>query len=151
MSFTYPQFGNPDYGGMTTDEELARRYIATDARGSPMIGARMYMPTASAPPPMVAPPCGAGPVEDVPEAQTRAFAPAPVSASADVIPQVISVSQAVRQIFYSRPITAFDWIIIFILILALISFFEYAHDIIGGMHARSYHGGNFCTECGGTV
>lgn len=144
MSSSYPQFGNPDYGGFTTDEEIARRHITTDARGSPMIGAKMYMPTASAPPPMVAPLCEMQPLPPPPPQEK-------VTREDDIpIPPPLSVSEAFRQIFYSRPITAFDWIIIFVMILVIINFFEYIRDsFVPQQH--SYKGGNFCSLCGGAT
>lgn len=153
MSFEYPQFGNPDYSGFTTDEELARRYIATEARGSPTIGARMYMPTAAMPPPLAGPVCGQPPPNINGAEQMPASAPMPVSEE-----RPKSVSEAVMEIFRSRPLSALDWIIIFILIIAAICFFQYANDLVSTLFRTKRPGamggiigGNFCATCGGTV
>lgn len=150
MSSEYPQFGNPDYSGFTTDEEIARRYVATDARGSPTIGARMYMPTAAMPPPLVHPVCGAATAA---EQEAGAAASAAQHAASAAMSAPKSVSEAVMEIFRSRPISAFDWIIIFILIIAAICFIQYAGDLINSIFRtqRHYSGSNFCATCGGTV
>lgn len=148
MSFTYPQFGNPDYSGFTTEEELARRYIATSPRNSQLSGAQMYMPPGGS---------MAGNRGDVlPDMNPQpAEVAAPVLAggvqkSASTIP---TITESVMQIFHSRPVTTLDWVIIFILIIAAICFCEYAHDLLSHSFGRSSAraGGNFCETCGGTT
>jgi hypothetical protein len=106
----------------------------------------MYMPTASMSPPMVHPVCGA------PTLAEQAGAEAEQAARTTVANIPKSVSEAVMDIFRSRPLSAFDWIIIFILIIAAICFFQYAGDLINSLFRTHHHeGGNFCTTCGGTV
>lgn len=162
MSFTYPQFGNPDYSGFTTEEELARRYIATSPRGSPTIGAQMYVQ-----PPMPEGTQSSGRDErDVAERAPGAPNSDPARNTAgsriDTDNQTMTVSDAVMQIFRSRPVSAFDWILVFVLIIAVICFFEYSGDLLDNFrhspHGRGAShlpfpvvGGNFCATCGGTV
>lgn len=158
---SYPQFGNPDYGGFTTDEEIARRRIITDARGSPMIGAKMYMPTipmvpaASTIPAVSAASAPSYESQQLPQSlhsppQLSQPQESAMTTRGDDIPPPLSISEAFRQIFYSRPITAFDWIIVFVMILVIISFFEYIRDsFVPQQH--SYKGGNFCSLCGGAT
>lgn len=152
---SYSQFGNPDYGGFTTDEEIARRHIITSARGSPMIGAKMYMPTipavpaASAQPLYESSPSPQQPPQSPPQSLPQESAMTTRGGDIPISPP-LSISEAFCQIFYSRPVTAFDWIIIFVMILVIISFFEYIRDsFVPQQH--SYKGGNFCTLCGGAT
>jgi hypothetical protein len=143
MTLAYPQFGNTDYGGFTTDEEIARRFAdrtfrsAPDARSSPLIGAPIgNTSVGDAPPSLAIPPT------------------MPPASGGGEIP---SVSDTVAQLFRSKPVTAVDWILIFIIIIAVACFFERACEYfersggVTGSRAHHHMGGNFCSTCGGTV
>jgi hypothetical protein len=135
MSFAYPQFGNPDYSGFTTEEEFARRAFMPSARQSPVIGAQMQIDEP------IAPVYAASPTVAPVIATTTTPVDAPTKSA--------STSDAVAQIFRSKPVSAFDWILLYIIIVAAICFIEYARDFLRGY---SHVGGsNFCSACGGTV
>jgi hypothetical protein len=145
MGDSYPQFGASDYGGFTTEEEIARRMATmTSMRGSPAIGVRAEEtrePSAPAP---------AEPVAATARQESRS-------------PAGRSVTDALYQLCRSRPESVVDWVIIFIIVIAIVCFFEYAPDIFarviygsgmhmrGGGHTRAVDHSNFCAECGGVM
>jgi hypothetical protein len=133
MSFVGPQFGNQDYSGFTTEEELARRSILTDARGSPAVGVQMSIPPMSPDAP-ISPALVAG--RKIDGAMAR-MGPA-------------TTTQAIMQVFKSKPVTVLDWVIIFIIIVASVCFLEYMRDLWAPSSGHR-HGGNFCETCGGTI
>ncbi|MFA5767750.1 MAG: hypothetical protein WC919_07580 [Candidatus Paceibacterota bacterium] len=156
----YLQFGVPDYGGFTTEEEIARRLSTiTGTRGSPSIGARVEAKRAR-----VRAQEGAG----LGMTNVAALQPIPMDADHSDVPKVSgqgqaqaqaqvqtrSVVSAFKNLCASRPESLIDWIIIFIIIVALVCMFENAPDMISRVFRGSAIGrakGGWCAECGGVV
>lgn len=158
MTDQYLQFGAPDYGGFTTEEEIARRMAMTPGSlGSPAIGARIEARRARARPQEY--------LTDSPTA-SPAISPSPQPSQDDIpntrAPELArkvsaptrSVASALRDLCASRPESLIDWIIIFIIIVALVCMFENAPDVIsrvfrGSAMTRAQDG--YCAECRGVI
>lgn len=132
---TLPQFGGPDYSGFTTDEELARRRLITSERGSPLIGAMTKDVYESDELQPSVPQLMAGPLDM--RAGARVEEPPAPMGTASAPP--MTVSAALKQLLQSKPTSAFDWIVIIILITVFLCFFQYGSVFLDEMFGSPHN------------